>query len=106
MRANTMCHPQLTAAEPARSIRLCSRRFLISADLVNLVTESQMVRRKRFRRRAETPRGCARASARAWDCRKAKKVMEETRLAFLVDLWKLRGPRPGMLYSKDVTLRP
>ena len=26
--------------------------------------------------------------------RKAKKVMEETRLAFLVDLWKLRGLLP------------
>ncbi|CAE7383614.1 unnamed protein product, partial [Symbiodinium microadriaticum] len=53
------------------SMRANTMRFLISADLVNLVTESQMVRRKRFR--------------------KAKKVMEETRLAFLVDLWKLRG---------------
>lgn len=52
-------------------MRANTMRFLISADLVNLVTESQMVRRKRFR--------------------KAKKVMEETRLAFLVDLWKLRG---------------
>mmetsp|Transcript_36983 Transcript_36983/g.85494 ORF Transcript_36983/g.85494 Transcript_36983/m.85494 type:complete len:996 (-) Transcript_36983:34-3021(-) len=58
--------------DPERwSERANTMRFLISADLVNLVTESQQMRNKRFK--------------------KAKKTMEETRLAFLVDLWKLRG---------------
>lgn len=46
-------------------------RFLVSADLVNLVCESHVARQARFR--------------------KAKKRLEQARLAFLVDLWKLRG---------------
>ncbi|CAJ1386142.1 unnamed protein product [Effrenium voratum] len=46
-------------------------RFLISADLVNLVAESFAARSARFA--------------------KAKKRLEQSRLCFLVDLWKLRG---------------
>lgn len=56
-------------------------RFLISADLVNLVSESHAARQARFR--------------------KAKKRLEQARLVFLVDLWKLRGLVERMTLAAD-----